>query len=405
MDALTLKSTAGSVDDLSVRDAARDVPLSYFGIISGVEETAIDRTDLGFLIRAEDIHNVRRYVRESKVLALTLANVRKYLGYNKINIPELEPESILAFNKRVKVHADKWEGVEDTTKELARKLDVFSTDFITVGDTILRLVSDIKIGRRLTGTLRDLTEQERISMRGMLLGDDRAGVVEALNHYLNAALEKTNSFIVAVREVEGRAADFEHELTDYLIPMLSVKLQAHKQSGRKDQRDNLIDDIRVLDEQITSLAEAYKQQVGHAFTGMIFGVFGLVVTGGIFGAQAENTRKEKNKLVAQRNELRIKVKDFDRMALLLDTFQQQFSDLHGRMLSAEVGAKQLAQVWGYIHSYLEEAKTELQSIDTMEKLHIFALDFSLVLNPWREIKGYSAQISNAFNKLIQANKN
>ena len=131
------------------------------------------------------------------------------------------------------------------------------------------------------------------------------------------------------------------------------------------------------------------------------GPIGLVVTGGIFGSKAENIRKEKNKLIADRRKLLEKLKNADKLAELLDDLQLHLVDLQGQMLGAEVGAKQLSQIWTYIAAYLDEASESLSKVDTLLELHKFAMNFSIVINPWVSIKGYSAQISAAFNELLQ----
>ena len=95
------------------------------------------------------------------------------------------------------------------------------------------------------------------------------------------------------------------------------------------------------------------------------------------------------------------MREVDRISDLLDGLQQQFVDLQGRMFSAEVGAKQLSQVWAYIARYLDEASDELDQVDNMAELHLFALNLSLVINPWRSIRNYSIQISSAFNELVK----
>ena len=85
---------------------------------------------------------------------------------------------------------------------------------------------------------------------------------------------------------------------------------------------------------------------------------------------------------------------------MLDATQQRFTDLRSRMLGAEQGAKQLAQVWSYIAKYLDEAAYQLEGVDDLARLHRFKLDFSQLLNPWTRVKDYSVQISNAFNEII-----
>ena len=116
---------------------------------------------------------------------------------------------------------------------------------------------------------------------------------------------------------------FEATLIDVLIPTLQIKLSAYKHSGKLGERDDLVDQIEELDDQIDLLTATYKKLVGLAFTGMAAGPLGLVITGGVFGDKAEKCRKQKNQLIEQRKIVREKVREVDRVSNLLDGLQQQ----------------------------------------------------------------------------------
>lgn len=87
--------------------------------------------------------------------------------------------------------------------------------------------------------------------------------------------------------------------------------------------------------------------------------------------------------------------------MVLDATQQRFTDLRSRMLGAEEGAKRLAQVWSYISNYLDEVDHELGYVDSFGRLYKLKVDFAQLLNPWKRVKDYSVQISNAFNEIIE----
>ena len=401
MSTLKLSSQAESIENLSVHVAASYMPEQYLKVMSGVAPSGIDKKELGFLIRRGDIANTRQYVRYAQALPTRLQAVRQRLNYDAIGVPELEPESIMKMHVSIVTHANTWSALEAGSKELARQLEKFSSEFLVFGNALLDLIKEVELGRRLTGTLEDLTEQELRRLSQMLLNATEKTVVANLKKYLLMLQERTQKFIKEVSHVEKLASVFEGTLTDHLIPTLQVKLSAYKYSGKLGERDEWVVQIEELDDQIALLSATYKKLVGLAFSGMVAGPLGLIITGGVFGDKAEKCRKQKNKLIEQRRIIREKVREVDRISDLLDGLQQQFVDLQGRMFSAQVGAKQLSQVWAYIARYLDEASDELDQVDNMAELHLFALNLSLVINPWRSIKNYSVQISSAFNELIK----
>ena len=401
MNTLTIQSEAGSIESLSVHEAASYMPEQYLKVMSGATLSGIDKKELGFLIRRGDIANTRQYVRHVQVLPTRLQDVRQRLNYESIGVPELEPESIMKMHVSIVAHANTWSALEVGTKELARQLEKFSAEFLLFGNALLDLIKEVELGRRLTGTLEELTDQEHQKLSQMLLNATEKKGISSLKQYLTMLQERTQKFIKEVSHVEKLACVFETTLTDDLIPTLQIKLSAYKYSGKLGERDDWVDQIEELDEQIELLSATYKKLVGLAFSGMAAGPLGLVITGGVFGDKAEKCRKQKNQLIDKRRVAREKVREVDRVADLLDGLQEQFVDLQGRMYSAEVGAKQLSQVWAYIARYLDEASDELDQVDNMAELHLFALNLSLVINPWRSIKNYSIQISSAFNELVK----
>lgn len=401
MDSLALGNDLEGVRDLSVDVVASRLPGEYIKLVAGLTPSAVDPKEIGFLIRREDIHNTRKYVEFAKMLPLSLDVVRKRLNYDRIDVEGLSPEDILKLNERAVAHANTWPKVESGSKEVARELEKFAANFITTGEGVVSLIRAVELGRQLEGTFEDLTEEEQEKLHTILLDRTEKTAIEKMVNYLADAKKSTAAFIKSVEHVEALAKGFEKGLSDDLIPLVKAKMMAYKNSGKEHEREALLEDVLQLNDKIDALASAYKSAVGASFSGLALGPIGLVVTGGIFGNKAENIRKEKNKLIADRRKLLEKLKNADKLAELLDDLQLHLVNLQGQMLGAEVGAKQLSQIWTYIAAYLDEASESLSKVDTLLELHKFAMNFSMVINPWISIKGYSTQISAAFNELLQ----
>ena len=340
-------------------------------------------------------------MREARLLPIDLIKVQDQLGYKSIGVPELEPAQIQQFNQRVMQHADSWVTLETETKELARQLDTFTGKFTGAGELLLNIIHKVDIERFLGGTIKELTEEEVKQFSDIKLDANQKKSMGVIHDYLKNMSEMTSSYVARAVQVSHLAAGFERTLTDELIPQTQLKLRAFKKSALSHDVKDQLDKVEALDELIKSLAQAYSSQVGYAFTGLLFGPIGLIVTGGVFGSQAENTRSEKNKAIEQRKELIGEIDQTKNILRFLEAAQINFSNLQGRMLAAEVGAKQLAQVWQYIYRYLEDASKSLDQIDNIAKLHGFALELTLVLKPWEQIGNYVEQISSAFNDLVE----
>lgn len=388
-----------AIDKLPVKVAAQQVPAQYIKLISGEKDAPPSPDNKVFLIRRGDIGNLRAYVREARLLPVDLNKIQEHLGYQSISIPELEPAEIQAFNQRVKQHADSWVTLETQTKELARNLDTFTLKFKGAGDMLLATIGKISGERHLKGTVQDLTEEELKELSLIVLDSGQKKSFKIIENTLKVMSEMTSGYVKKTMELSRLAAEFERKLTDELIPEVELKVRAYKDSSLINHTEELSDQLDELDKSIDELVKAYTDQVGYAFTGLAFGPIGLIVTGGIFGSQAEKTRASKNRAIAERKEIIAQMDQTKKLLHLLETVSSSFVDLRGRMLAAEVGAKQLAQVWQHVYRYLEEAAAGLDEIDNYAELYKFELDFRLVLAPWKDIIGYVGQISSAFNDL------
>ena len=338
---------------------------------------------------------------EARLLPVDLIKVQETLGYKEVGVSELEPAQIQAFNQAVVQHADSWVTLESETKELARQLDTYAGKFVGAGNLLLEIIHKVDIDRLLGGTIVELTDEELKAFANITLDDNQEKALGAIQGYLKVMSDMTVSYIDRTMVVSRLAAQFERTLTDELIPQVQLKTRAYKDSALSNDVSELLEEVAALDELIETLAQAYKAQVGYAFTGLVFGPIGLVVTGGVFGAKAEDTRAAKNNAIERRKEIQKKIEHTENILILLASAHTQFASLRGTMLAAEVGAKQLAQVWQYIYKYLEEATESLGQVDNFAKLHSFALMLTLVLKPWEQIRNYAGQISAAFNEAIE----
>ena len=391
---------ARSLEDMSALEAAIFLPSQYIQLLAGEKSAAVSRSELGFIIRRSDIHSVRAYVRESRALPVEYTKIVSWFGANTASIQGLEPASIQSFHQRVVQHAGTWPVLERDTKELSRQLNRFSDSFVTTANGIVELINKVEFERFITGSLNELTAPEEAALKKIVLNSTELKAVRIVREYVLLIKKETEAYIKKTYAVGALAAEFERVLSDELVHEVNARLAAYAKAGLSREREALIARIKELDSDIEQLIKDYKVQVLYGHSGFFLGPIGLAITGGIFGMKAEATRARKNRLIAERDIARQGNQEQERLAMVLDATQQRFTDLRSRMLGAEQGAKQLAQVWSYIARYLDEAAYELAGVDNLARLHKLKLDFAQLLNPWTRVKDYSVQISEAFNEII-----
>lgn len=155
------------------------------------------------------------------------------------------------------------------------------------------------------------------------------------------------------------------------------------------------------DEQIDQLKSEYDANVGYAFTGILLGPIGLVITGGVFGQKAESIRAAKNVLIERRDELAHALgklapalNDFERVSTLVRDLQFRCKDL-------SAATKRLADVWLFLASYANNSVNEAKELSTLSQLESFVHDFSEVIKPWTKIGSICHVLSELFNELIE----
>ncbi|WP_409498349.1 alpha-xenorhabdolysin family binary toxin subunit A [Pseudomonas fragi] len=388
------------LEEMSSLEAAIYLPSQYIQMLAGEKTAAVSRDELGFIVRRSDIQSVRAYVRESRALPVEYNKVVAWLGADTASVAGLEPASIQSFHQRVVQHAASWAVLERDTKELSRQLNRFSDGFITTANGIIELINKVELDRFLSGTLDELTQAEEAELKKIVLNATELRAVGVVRDYVLLIKQDTEAYIKKTHAVGELAAEFERVLSDELIHQVNAKLEAYAKAGLSAERKVLTERIKELDSEIEQLIRDYRSHVLYGHSGIFLGPIGLAITGGIFGVKAESIRARKNKLIAERDLARQGSQEQERLAVALDITQQRFTDLRSRMLGAEQGARQLAQVWGYIAKYLDEAAFELKGVNTLARLHKFKLDFAQLLNPWMRVKDYSFYIALVFDDMV-----
>lgn len=388
------------LNEMTALEAAVIVPSQYIQVLSGDQASAVPKKEMGFILRRSDIHSIRTYVREAKLLPVDIKVVEGWFGFTNVEVPELKPASIVDFHVQVIRHADSWGVLEDGTKELGRELNNFSDRFLTTGNAVVGIFNRIETSVFFKHDLNGLTEEEKKQMRDIVLDSSDLEIVQVIKEYLLRLEKNTIDYIGKAEKVSQLAGTFEQVLTDELIHQVNHKLKCYVDAGLSTKQQDLVEHIKALDSEIDELTKDYKRHVGYGLSGALFGPIGMAVTGGIFGSKAEKIRARKNQLIADRVVAKGKFKDQERLISSLDTIQHRFIDLRSRMLAAEKGAKQLADVWGFIVNYLKDANKLLDNVDTLSKLHLLKLDFELLLNPWSRVRDYTVHINDAFNEIL-----
>lgn len=382
----------------TIGEAARYVPVQYFGVMAGKNAPAY--TDGTFIVKKSNIVAIKRYVNSSLLLPVDLSAVERLLGYLHADAVGLEPRDIQALHQDIHKHALSWGTLERETKTLGGRLDLFSKGFISTGEAVVNHLKGFAGYKDLVGTIDTLTPEERAVLAAIPLGNSDTEKVERIVKLLDRWKNDTEQFYKRVGAVKALATEFSRKITEDLLPAINTKVVYVEAAGiEKDARvEQLKLELQAVDGLIAEKIDEYRSLVGYAFTGLVFGPIGVAITGGIFGSQAERVRVEKNSLLEHREVLLEQMRGAN-ISKLMSELAGRLVDIRSLMVDAEKGARNLEDVWAIIWLNIEESAVRLSEASNALDLNMLVLDLQGVVEPWNTISGHARALSRVFNEV------
>lgn len=379
----------------NVIDAARFVPVQYFGARA---ENVEDET---FIVRKSHVLAIKRYVRAGLSLPVDISAVESYLGYRESGHARLQPASMQQFYQRVHQHALSWSTLERETKNVGIQLDRFASTFVDSGANIIELLKDSETYKSVQGNVEALDDDEKTRLAAIPLSSTDTKRIENLKKALQWAKNDVASFYLNVASVNRLAVEFSRKISDGLLVEVTLKLKAVEEAHIENGEDieALRGQVRALDEAIAEKQSEYNLQVGYAFTGLVFGPLGLLVTGGMFGAQAEATRAQKNELLLKKERVVEKLSSA-RLSQSLINLATNCTEMRALMRDAEQGIKCLEDVLGIVWNSLGASLDAFEEHASEWDLILLVLNLQAIFTPWKTIQGHARALSAVFNQIV-----
>ncbi|MHA3353378.1 pore-forming cytotoxin subunit YaxA [Yersinia enterocolitica] len=385
-----------------------ELPKVVLDFITG-EQTGVARS--GGVFTKEDLINLKLYVRKGLSLPTRLDEVEGYLGYKKIDVAGLEPKDIKLLFDGIHNHALNWNDVEQGVLQQNLDLDIAAKNIISTGNETINLINQMPITVRVKTMLGDITEQQ--------LGNI---IYESADHEVALALKDIlDEMKVDINRHQATTANVRKKVSDYRITLTGGELSSgDKVNGLEPQvktkydlmeKNNMRKSIKELDEKIKEkrkrieqLTKDYDKFVGLSFTGAVGGIIAIAITGGIFGAKAENARKEKNALISEVVELEGKVSSQRALQTALEALSLSFSDIGIRMVDAESALNHLDFMWLSVLNQITESQTQFATINNALRLTSFVNKFQQVITPWKSVGDSARQLVDIFDEAIKEYK-
>lgn len=381
-----------TVDELDPVSKVKMLPERYFTFIENRLEGG---QHVGSLLTADNLKVIKRYTNTVNQLPHTRAEIEREVDYAALGLDASMVHDLYTALHR---HVYEWDILERSIKQLGPEIELFAESLVQRGGSLLAHLENSDVFMAIK---QRQAEQGDDVYTLELSEEDQAQIASVLTLGINELVREIEGTRRRIDDVDARANWFNSEIKRELKPRM-VRLLKH--FDEKVSHEDILMKRRQLDqwdEQIDQLKSEYDANVGYAFTGILLGPIGLVITGGVFGDKAEKIRARKNALIEKREEL---ADALGRMAPALNDFERISTlvrDLQFRCKDLSAATRRLADVWLFLASYANNSVNEAKELSTLTQLESFVHDFSEVIKPWSKIGNICHTLSELFNELIE----
>ncbi|HEK2898938.1 toxin [Proteus sp. GOKU] len=384
---------------------APDVPKVALGLILGID---IENGRLPGIVTSPDLIKIKTYINKALLLPYKLDDVIDFIGYNQISIQQLSPENILSLFIKMREHALEWNKIEYSIKQQAIDLEIIGREITSTGENIISFINQMPLLTKISTTMHDLSEQELINIKytsqDKQVSIQLIHILESMKEDIEIEREKTlklkeslstfRSKIMGGKDSQNIA---HHSIYHEIINKKRLINEFYNKNNvlLSDERDLLIEDISIL-------REEYKNYVALAFTGLAAGIIGVIITGGIFGAKAENIRKKRNQLIDKVKKLNKEIDIYTNLSLHLNSLYIELEEIEQLIEDTNMALEHIEYVWQAILTEIEASINNFNKINNALELIKFSIYLEKIISPWYMVIGYSKEILFSFDSALSS---
>lgn len=383
--------------------SANDIPKYITQMISGgISEVA---RSPGVLTK-EDIIEMYRYLKKVLSLPYGLYEVEDFLKYRKIGIPGLEPMDILLFFIKIRIHAEDWYYIIDNIFQQCYDLEDTAVDILGGGGKIIAQINNMPILQRVRSTVGDLSDTQ---LEGMKYTSEDFRVVNSIGDILKMMEFDVTMGQKSTQQLKNRIADFKTKLSGGTLSNGEQVFGLQSELDLKYtlmQRNNCLKSIAennatisAKNAQIAQMDRDYDYYVKMCFSAGL--PFLWWISASIYGPKAEAVRKERNKLKAEVDALRLLVANQENLQHAMESTKSNLGDLGLRMLAAEATLNDFNTMWQSMIAKIDSSAEQFGKINDALRLTSFVVEFSNAITPWQDVKYAATNLIDEYNTAIR----
>ncbi|RZI90294.1 MAG: hypothetical protein EOP15_05165 [Pseudomonas sp.] len=374
-------------EELTPSERAERIPQQIFDL---------KKDEPAFIFSKDNLLMIKRYEAAVRRLPSSREELAGTLDFAAVG---LEIDDVDRFYENLRTHVNGWDDIEDACKKMGSELQVFAETLFSEGVAFIAELKSTDAWASLENTSLNDIDLEKVPPVP-LSSKDTATFKEGVDSYLKEIESQIKERLKSIRHVKALTDRFADVIGTDLKPTADSLLKAMNKKDVSLEVEKIDQQLTELDNTIEGKLAEYNGLVGASFYGLAFGPVGLLITGGIYGAQAEGVRAEKNALIATREELAVCKSNLLAQFESFESTKKLIMDLQFRLVEVRTAVKNLEDVWVLLEVYVEQSLAQLEKVDTHVMLKKFVRQFQRVISPWKDILGISKTISKLFNETI-----
>lgn len=304
-----------------------------------------------------------------------LPDVKQRLGFERSDIPGLEPENLLTLYHAIRLHAGGWKAIEEQTGQAGADLIRFAASLIWLGDQLIERIDAMTIADQLDTSVAQVTLEKIQRMPRTPLPEAGSLLIIELSRYLDALGGHIADHDLTAAALTGSLDRFANTLLTELSPAIAQKIRLIDEPRLIRQLHALDAEIAGLQQEIKELENTPPRRTARRYGGDL--------------SHARSLRTHRTRLEVLYRNKRARLEQQQRAKVLHDALsllRERLADTATRINTAHLNASTLQTQWRELSHTIRESASHLKNIDNTQDLFDFVYYFSAIVNPWRGVR-------------------
>ncbi|HEJ9437036.1 TPA: alpha-xenorhabdolysin family binary toxin subunit A [Proteus mirabilis] len=355
-----------------------------------------------------DLNKIKSYIDKVLKLPYQKDTIIELLGYEDINIPQISAETIQTLFLNMRTHAFGWHKIEYAVKQQAIDLEITGREITSTGEQLLAFINKMPLIKKINKKIEDVTPEEleliTYSTQDKKVSKQLITILESMKNDIDEQYNKTLKIKNMIYDFRINIVGGENSKGEVCNSLYYdiLKKKKYLSDFFNNSDDSLNEQKNVLEAEIDILKKEYQHFVKLAFTGLVFGIIGVIITGGIFGSKAEQVRKRKNETIEKLHQLNKEIKQQSTISECLQRFHVDLNEIEQYIEDADISVEHLLYMWQTTLTEINASLINFKKINNAMELIRFSIYLEKIIAPWYMVVGYSKEMMAVFDEALSS---